>query len=369
MSIVYTYNEWYEELRYMIYDLLKKVYPDADESKERRVIFPLLTKDAMYTWGLAFTSLSYDANDNYEQLELLGDRALKLAFTDYIVSIYPKITEAQYSSLESAYMSVEFQGVISNKLGFKDYIRVKNVEVSNKILTDVFEGFFGALRKLGDTYVGRGSGLLMCEDVVKYIFTNIEQIDMSKALGPTKTLVQQLFSRFKLGIPEERSYQNPNKGNAYLTTIKLTNDQFNFLIKHGIKITDPIIAKNVIGSTKTGSSNNAYARAYETLSNLGVTKEWSDTIKDEMDFANIDKELYSKALNKANKEGYKSFKVKTPGKLAQKNIVNMILQGVRSDGSTRNLKSITFDRNEVTYDKIKEDLLYNYLYDISVRRN
>lgn len=367
MSKVYIFDNWYQELRSMLFDLLGKVYPDISEEKEKTMIIPLLNKEAMYTWGLAFTSLSYDANANYEQLELLGDRALKLAFADYIISIIPDVTEAQYSSLDSAYMSKEFQGVISLKLGFKDYIRVKNVEISNKILTDVFEGFFGALRKLADIYIGRGSGLLYCEDVVKYIFTEIEKINMTKSLGPVKTMVQQIFSRFKLGIPEEKFFQNLTKGNAYLTTIKLTDEQFNFLKKHNVKIYDPILAKNVIGSTKTSSSNNAYERAYKTLDSMGVTSEWADELKDVMDFATVDKFLYARAIKKANNEGYRSFKIKTPNKLAQKNIVNMILQGVKSDGKTYNLKSITFDRNEVSYDQVKEDLLESYLTEVSKR--
>ena len=366
MNVVkYTYDAWYDSLRKMIFKLLKKVY--TDKEKEASIIMPIIAQAPMFTWGMAFTSDSYDSVNNYEVLEFMGDRALKLAFADYILEAHPNLSQGQYSALESEYMSKKSQGSIAEKFIDKDLIRVKNVIMSNKITTDVFESFFGALRLTGDTYIGRGAGILLCVDLVRYLFSNVETIDLKKGTGPTKTQVQQMFSRFKLGIPQEFNMQQEGD-TSYKTNIVLTDEQFEFLKTFGINIEYKTIAKNVIGSTKTGSSNRAYERAFEYLTSLGVTSEWAENIKDVLAFEGVDRDLYKKAFEKAEEEGYIRFKIITPAKLAHKLIINMILQGVTKEGVAKNLKSVTFDKAKTSYLEAKEILLKDYIKNQSTRK-
>ncbi len=143
-------------------------------------------------------------------------------------------------------MSKEYQGKLADKLGFPQYIRTDGLTPSNKFNTDVFESFFGALSDIGDMVFRDGIGIVLCKNMITYIFENLEEIDITKSLGSNKTQIQQIFSRFKvgektLGIPNEINIKRND--DSFITTIELTDDQFKFLRSNRIRINDKILAR------------------------------------------------------------------------------------------------------------------------------
>ncbi len=353
----YEYGEWHKSLRSFLYKFLKKVYQD---DKKAKAIIPLLSSECMFTWGKAFTSDSYDENYNYEVLEYYGDRTLKVSFLSYLHEKYPDFTQKQFTSLDIIYMSVEFQWDISQKLGFNSYIRVsENVQVSRKISTDVFEGFFGAAKYIGDNYIVQGFGLIFCTDIIQYIFENIFKIDPERSLGPAKTQVLQIFEKFR-DLDENLIEKSEKQNNGFVTSIYLTEEQLKILQYYNVNIRNRTLANKIHGSTKNSSSSSAFNTALSTLKNYGVTTDWIESIDEMNSFKDVDYKLYQEAINKS--KDYIRLRFDLSLKNANPNISILTLEGVvNTYGKRIKLVRRKFNKSEENILRIKNELLEEYL--------
>src|SRR5680860_675824 len=155
-------REWINQLQQMIYT---KIAPLAipDDDTNRRI--QLVSQDAMMIWIRAFTHKSYDPNaeNNYELLEHLGDKAIGLAFDQYLINKFPAteneaaITESESSELITSYMSKQNQSEMAANLGLDNWVRTL-FDKSMHVREDIFESMFGALIQIGDRIMGRGVG-------------------------------------------------------------------------------------------------------------------------------------------------------------------------------------------------------------------
>ncbi|MBU6228560.1 MAG: ribonuclease III [Cyanobacteria bacterium REEB459] len=98
----------------------------------------------------ALTHDSADAEDNYEQLELLGDAVLRLAATEYLQSAFPQATVGEISALRSVLTSDRTLAQLAAELGLDRYLLTarglaRPESVSPALLADSFEAILAVL--------------------------------------------------------------------------------------------------------------------------------------------------------------------------------------------------------------------------------
>ena len=98
----------------------------------------------------AITHKSYDPNNNYENLEFLGDRVLGLVVSKKLYELYPNekvgSLDKKLASLVNKNKCLE----IGNSLNLKEFIitgnsKMRNNIVENKIISDCCEALIGAI--------------------------------------------------------------------------------------------------------------------------------------------------------------------------------------------------------------------------------
>ena len=98
----------------------------------------------------AITHKSYDSNNNYENLEFLGDRVLGLVVSKKLYELYPNekvgSLDKKLASLVNKNKCLE----IGNSLNLKEFIitgnsKTRNNIVENKIISDCCEALIGAI--------------------------------------------------------------------------------------------------------------------------------------------------------------------------------------------------------------------------------
>ena len=98
----------------------------------------------------AITHKSYDPNNNYENLEFLGDRVLGLVVSKKLYELYPNekvgSLDKKLASLVNKNKCLE----IGNSLNLKEFVitgnsKTRNNIVENKIISDCCEALIGAI--------------------------------------------------------------------------------------------------------------------------------------------------------------------------------------------------------------------------------
>jgi hypothetical protein len=280
-------------------------------------------------WKKAFTHESVDLNDNYEQLETIGDRVLELAFLKYLIRRFPDLSPQEITELKSKYMSKIYQGTVSRKLGFGDWIRSGDDISSINILEDVFESFFGALFEIADSVIGDGVGYVMSLKVLSMIFSDFD-FDLSKAQGHPKSQIKEIFEMLKLD-PEVAEIVQTDKG--VNVSIQLTDRTYNDLMKLEVINKD---ASKVIGygfgPFKTYAVNLAYSNALNYLESLGITREWAERQKELLDLTMPELEPYlDAAIDRMGEDGYERMYLRTSRTSTKAGNVFIQLVGVYFD--------------------------------------
>jgi len=265
----------------------------------------LLSEDVMDIWANAFTHETFDLNNNYEQLETIGDRVLELPFVKLILMRYPDLTSKEITLIKSHYLSKIFQGSTSRNLGFAPWIRIAEGLPTVSILEDTFESFFGALYEAAEKNLGPGFGYVTALNFLIDLFKDIE-IDLTVAKGKPKSQIKEIFEKLQWGRggPVE-SFETTENG-QHIFKISLTDAAYQYL-----RNLNPDISRVIgvgYGSSKTNADNNAYANALITLQRNGITWDWAQNQKEIYELTSPDFEPYiNDALAKIEKDGYEKF--------------------------------------------------------------
>lgn len=346
-----TENQWLRSLQLFLNRFLVPILPNDQDR------FQYLTSEAMTIWAAAFTHESYSAENNYENLEYLGDTILDYTFTKYLMKRFPNFDQGKYTELTIAYMSKVEQGNLSIKLGFDKFIRVAGADKANfNLATDVFESFFGALDEISNLIIP-GIGMAYCYNMLLFIFKDIN-IDVSKSKGSHKTQTLQIFTRFGLSNPDEISSKN---NNLITFIVRLNDNHMQFLRGLGINIKDPQIGMGT-GKTKKEAESIAYDVAFNTLGSYGVTTEWSEKTKRFLDFQDPTISPYVPAArNKLMREGFVDMYYFISRKTVTVNAVTVQLMGIRSDGSEQVLETVRTTDTTHGYRNAKSTLIQQYI--------
>ena len=326
------YTQWKAGLEEFIRGMLEKILPAED-------IPPYLSEESMKIWTQAFTHETRDANFNYEELELVGDRVLELTFTKYLLMRIEGIKKNGVSALKDRYMSKSFQHTIAKNLGFGPWIRVRDMTTNISVLEDVFESFFGALFDVSNTLTAYAYGYLNCFNLLTVIFNDIP-LNLAYIHGRSKTQLKEWFEGLGWvppgqGPPEEVITSDV----GVKATIYLSEEGFRYLTNRGFKVNRAL--GSAIGNTKKVATHEAYDNAFEYLNSIGVTRDWVVAEKDEREFSNPRLAPYVPAARaRLAREGFVGMRFSTPRTGTTKTSCVVQLLGIREDGSLETLASL-----------------------------
>jgi dsRNA-specific ribonuclease len=276
---------------------------------KEETIQKIVNTSTLPMWKKAFTHETIDLNDNYEQLETIGDRVLELTFLKYLLRKFPDLTPQEITELKSKYMSKIYQGTTSRKLGFGDWIRVGSDISSISILEDVFESFFGALFEISDRELGDGAGYVMALKFLALIFSDVE-IDLSKSQGHPRSQIKEIFEMLKLDS-EIQDVTTTDKG-TYVE-ISISKRTLDDLVQmEMMKPDSPLVIGVGFGPYKTNAVNLAYSNALQYLESLGITREWAEQQKGFIDLLIPELQDYlDPAFDRMQKEGLERIYLRT----------------------------------------------------------
>lgn len=187
----------------------------------------LLSEPGMLLFQKAFTHASIQQRDNYEVLEILGDKLVAATFVRYLYDRYPYISSSGiYTLLVTRYLDNAHFAKITTDLGFDQFIRI-NVKLTQKIKADVFEAFLGALSLAGDL-IAPGYGFILVDQFTKPLF---DRMDIVIESGKTEQL---------------KAYTS--RLNEYYMARKWGPIQYQDKMAQGVWLTYVILNDNVIGS-------------------------------------------------------------------------------------------------------------------------
>ena len=402
-------SDW--EKKYL--DYLKELLPKflKADSVDR-----LLDEQYMPIWIKAVTHETYSSKQNYEELELYGDKILGYTFMWYLMTNKPDLDKSQYSELNTYYMSKNQQAKMADRLELTDHIRVPEFfeEIQN-LKTDVFESFAGALCTIQDM-VNPGTGPIAVRKLMVHTMKGIE-IDIDKSRGVPKTQVVQIFTRFGLHRPVEISPGNEitinftekvakaigvadpkiayasaddkekalknasadaitalvdggileidettttNKGRDVTFKVGLTNAQRRFLEHNGKYLGSEIIG-TATAANKNIAKTLAYEKALETLNNHGITMEWAQQLRMKQDFEiESVKEYYGRASTNLLKNNLVSMYFYVPSKTDTSKHTIVQLIGLDREGNKTVLGQALSDDNDTQHVAAKTIAIKNF---------
>ena len=279
---------WAEGLKHYIFTkILPLTLPNDNKYREEYALI-LISEEAMAIWIVAFTDPSVDRNpsNNYQMLEILGDRQLESLFSNFVVSIYPKMTESLLTELKSTYMSKNKQNEMANKLGLNKWIRT-NFDNTIHTSEDLFESLFGALFKIGERYIGKGNGYALCSNLITNLYYDLE-IDPEFVLLRPITQFKQIVEKLDWGVarPEKfvadefgivENIENSDSDQKWRLVLKLTKSASDFINRY---LNKPILNGGIIASqvnaNKPSLINAAFNEALMNLKSLyGIDHDWA----------------------------------------------------------------------------------------------
>lgn len=280
----FVYNE-NATLKGLILNLLKNIINEQD-------LYKYVDEKAMLIWEKALTPEITNPVNNYEELEYLGDRDLKVVYPKYLIQRFPYYNEKYITNIDTLIMEKKIQSEMSSKLNLVNFINMPKNQITTGIEGDVYESFFGALDTISDMIYPE-LGLINCYNMIVYMFNQIKIPDELK-YGDPKMNVEQIF--IKLGL-EPLTTTIKKIGNMDNITLSLTKNHIDFFKQQRINIEYPILGVGE-GYSKTIAMKNAYKNVKKNLEYYGVTDEFIDKIKTIRDQLKMEQKLLEDDVNK-----------------------------------------------------------------------
>jgi dsRNA-specific ribonuclease len=153
---------------------------------------------------MAVTHPSFDDENNYQELEFIGDGIIKGILSQYIPRRFPKLKSESKKATGEGILSktrryLEQRKTLSDfglKLGFWEYVKA-NEETKSKLrketLEDIFEAFVGSIVEIVDNRIKKGLGYVYAYNYVEASLNEIE-IEISKeTLDDPITRLNELY--------------------------------------------------------------------------------------------------------------------------------------------------------------------------------
>lgn len=181
----------------------------------------VFSDDAMKIWHMAFTHSSADPENNYEQLEFVGDTLVNLIIANYVAKRFPHKSVQFLTVVKHSLISENTLPTLARELNFEEYITIdpnaENVSMY-KVLEDVYEAFFGALIKVCDLN-GWVSGVAF--EIAKHIVEGqLETMHIGttadEVLDPV-SWVKEMYEKYGWPTDKKNTFQNRVDEDGVLT--------------------------------------------------------------------------------------------------------------------------------------------------------
>ncbi|PSN11779.1 ribonuclease III [filamentous cyanobacterium CCP5] len=157
-------------------------------------------------WALLDQALTHASasSTNYEQLEFLGDAALRLAAAEFLLEAYPQATVGELAAVRSRLVSDHTLADLGDLLGLESYLQVsasasRDVAGRRSRLADAFEAVLGVL------YLHDHSLTLIRSWLDTHMARLAEQIRRDPTLQNYKAALQEITQATGGGLPEYRT--------------------------------------------------------------------------------------------------------------------------------------------------------------------
>ena len=139
----------------------------------------------------ALTHSSISKDNNYEQLEFLGDSIINYFTTVWLIKKYPKDTESNLSIKRAQIVNKKKLSSLSKSLRLYKFLKIeKKITISERIHCDIFESTIGAIYI--DSNINKVTGIL------NSIFTKEIKLDNLTEHYDYKGLLISLYSKNKI---------------------------------------------------------------------------------------------------------------------------------------------------------------------------
>ena len=162
-----------------------------------------------------FTHKSYNAVENNEKLEFLGDRVLGLIISQNLLKFFPNDKEGDLDKKLASLVNKKQCAVIAKDISLQEYILIKNsnnkANIENKVLSDCLESVIGCI------YLDQG-----LEVAEKFIIKNWRKY-LNKSLiteRDSKTKLQEYSLKNYKSLPVYKLLEN--KGPRHKPLIKVS---------------------------------------------------------------------------------------------------------------------------------------------------
>ena len=348
------YNKWV--LTFVRYLLFQLKYSEADIKELSQNILSLENRKRY--WVPSIINESYNAENNYEQLETVGDKVLGSSFAIYLMTRMPKITSESINNLTDHYMSKHYQAVFCKELGLNNWILTtfpQNVDIQE----DVFESFSGALYMSAENSQ-RGLGSVLLYKFVEILFEHRDVESPEVGMGNKSMVIYQYTQ--KLARPNIFINQKYVKAGVFYNILRINPEYLSFFTKNGIDgdnmSTEPMIGK---GSDDKRAKLDSHTQMYNYLKSIGVTYEWVENYRNNRRLLSnkTNKELYAQARVISVKQGYLKIYPKVFDKYTD--YIGAILVGINRDDKHFLLSVEYINKSNNIDAKDKDEMLISQL--------
>ncbi len=198
----------------------------------------LTDEKAMELFQLAFTHKSYDPDNNYELVELMGDVIVNLCIIKYLRKWDPNIISVKYlTRLKHNISSKKELALMAENAGFWKHIRIskeiqeqldnhpiewkhKNSEYMS-ILEDTFEAFLGTVDYIIESHLNKDIGVIICYKIVRSFLLELNISLRYEDIFDAKTRFKELCDKrgwnFSTAMKTQIKEENDRK--VYVVTV------------------------------------------------------------------------------------------------------------------------------------------------------
>ena len=301
----------------------------------------------------AFTHKTFDYENSYNPLEIIGDLKCNSITADLIKSHYPEINEAQLSNMLSYYKSNrQFTTFIGQRIkNYSQLIRIREDEsITENILGDVFEALVEATFDVTNR-IKNGIGYGCAQNMYRSLSQGFIP-DKKYAAGHPKTLIIQIFGNKNVKeFPPEGTYNNQ-------LTVTIADEAIN-KIAANMDLELDVNRETVSGEPDRKKATwKVYENLIEKFAKQGLTVESFEENKRKKTIEHYKRGREVLAREKKLNETVRFTKT---NKASQEGMVEWDLVGVsKKTGKRRLITSITSE-DTTKFHEIKDQLLEKYL--------
>ena len=191
---------------------------------------------------------SFDALNNNEKLEFLGDRVLGLVLSKKLFNLYPYESEGSLDKKFASLVNRKICLKISKILELEKFLILgktykKNLKIEDKILADACEALIGA--------VYLDSGFKIVENFILRFWNDEIKKTVKIEIDP-KTKLQEFSLKYYKKLPTYKvlSSKGPQHKPSYKVSVKIHDSKFFYGTGNSKKIAEHNAARKIINDLK-----------------------------------------------------------------------------------------------------------------------